>query len=402
MNSSLARRRQSASTEPSIGPAPSRRFSRIALSALLLLSPWVPAQAASAQQESPTIRSLLTGYGSVGYIADLEGETENDFTAFMSLVPIFQIEENLLVEGEIEFGLHGNETLVVLEHAEAHYLGFERVLLRAGKFHLPFGIWMHTNWVNKMPTPPLLYEDTHGEAAANALMPILFDVGAMAEWNIPLTDHWRTTAAIWLSQGPRPGAGGGHGHGDEANEAEHPDSGEVPEEAADAPALAYGSNFEDNNADKMVGIRLRGISMAGLTLQGSGFRAAYDEAGDLQVQGVNLSVAWAPGSGPDPMFEFRTEGTLLRQEYLHHEQKETVESTGYYVQVSREIGSFEPVLRWSHLPEAMAGHAPLIEERRQLALGLNYRMSPSVPIKLAYHWELNGRDGIAIELAMGF
>lgn len=347
------------------------------------------------QGSSPTVRSLLTGYGSVGYSSTTAGDLAHDFGASVSLVPLFGIEEDVFVEGELELGLHGGETLVVLEHAEVHYLGFERVQLKAGKFHVPFGVWMHTSWVNRMPTPPLLYEDTHGEAPTRALLPILFDVGAMARWTVPLAEGWRTSLAFWVSQGPRAGEGG---HTHDAEEEEEPENGP----ASDAPPLAYGSNHEDNNTDKMTGAQLRLVSAGGLTFQASGFRAAWDEAGDLGVSGLNVSLIWAPRRGPLRLVDLRGEGVLLDQEFLHHEEVETVGYGGYYLQASRRFGPYEPVVRWSHLPRAVAGHGPLVEKRRQLAVGLNYWISPSVPLKAAYHRELDGPDGIVIEWAVGF
>lgn len=374
--------------------SPCRRFPR-GLVLLLALASAVLAPTSLAAQESPTVRTLLSGYGAIGYSSTIEGDLAHDFTAFTSLVPLASIGSDILVEGEIELGLHGGETLVVLEHAEVHYLGFDRVKFRAGKFHLPFGMWMHTNWTNKMPTPPLLYQDTHGEAAAGALMPIPFDVGAMGTWTIPLLDGWRTSAAAWVSQGPRPGTAGGHTHDGEEEDPE-------TEPASDAPPLAYGSNYEDNNADKMVGLRFRAVSAGGLTVQASGYRAAWDEAGDLGISGANLSVVWAPRSGAQPMFELRGEGTFLHQEYLHHGAVESVDFGGHYLQVSRRLGDFEPVVRWSRLPRAVAGHGPLVERRRQLAFGLNYWISPSVPVKAAYHWERDRPDAFFIEWAVGF
>lgn len=348
-----------------------------------------------AQRAPPTVRSLLTGYGTVGYSSTAAADVEHDFGASVSLVPLFGIEDDVLVEGEVELDLHDGETLVVLEHAEVHYLGFERIQLKAGKFHVPFGIWMHTNWVNRMPTPPLLYEDSHGEPATNGLLPILFDVGAMARWTVPLAQGWRTSAAFWVSQGPRAGAGG-HTHDDETEEetANGPESEALP--------LAYGSNYEDNNADKMTGAQLRVVSAGGLTVQASGFRAAWDDGGDLGVSGLNVSLIWAPRRGPFRLVDLRGEGVVLDQEFLHHEEVESVGYGGYYLQASRRIGAYEPVARWSHLPRAVAGHGPLVEKRRQLAVGLNYWISPSVPVKAAYHWEADGTDGIFIEWAVGF
>lgn len=363
---------------------------------LLLAGAGLPSMPLAAQ-EPPTVRTILSGYGAVGYSSTTQGDLSHDFTAFTSLVPLAQIGSDILLEGELEFALHGSETLVVLEHAEVHYLGFERVKLRAGKFHVPVGVWMHANWTNKMPTAPLLYEDTHGGAAANALMPILFDVGAMGTWTMPLLDGWRTSASFWVTQGPVPGTAGGHDHGGEGDDHVH-DTGP----ASDAPALAFGSNYEDNNDDKMVGLRLKAVSAGGLTLQGSGFRAAYDDAGDLMISGANLSLIWSPGSGPDPLFEFRGEGTLLNQEYLHHDAVESLESGGYYLQLSRRMGELEPVVRWSRLPRRVAGHGVHVNKRRQLAVGLNYWISPSVPVKLAYHWEDDRANGFFMEWAVGF
>lgn len=353
-----------------------------------------------AQSPRPTVRSLLTGYGAVRYGAGPWGDLDHDFTATMSLVPLFQIDEDILVEGEVELDLHDGETLVVLEHAEVHYLGFERVQLKAGKFHLPFGLWSHTNWVNHMPTPPLLYEDAHGAPASEALLPILFDLGAMARWNIPLSDGWRTSASFWVSQGPRVGSVE-HTH-DEGGDA-HDGGGEAHEEPeSDAPPLAYGSNYEDNNSDKMTGLQLRAVSAGGVTLQASGFRAAYDDAGDLRVAGANAALRWAPPDGPLRLLDLRAEWTVLEQEYLHHEELESVTYEGYYLQASRRIRRFEPVARWSHLPGAIAGHGPVVERRRQLALGMNYWISPSVALKGAFQWDLDTADELFLEWAVGF
>ena len=365
---------------------------------LMLCSTAIPSL--FAQSPRPTVRSLLTGYGAVGYGAGPWGTLDHDFTATISLVPLFQIRDDVLVEGEVELDLHDGETLVALEHAEVHYLGFERVQLKAGKFHLPFGLWSHTNWVNHMPTPPLLYEDAHGEPAREALLPILFDLGAMARWNIPMSDGWRTSASFWVSQGPRVGTvehtHDGHGEAHDVGDEVH------DEPASNAPPLAYGSNYEDNNSDKMVGLQLRAMSAGGLTLQGSGFRAAYDDAGDLRIAGANAALRWAPRSGPLRLLDLRVEWTVLEQEYLHHEELEFVTYDGYYLQASRRVERFEPVIRWSHLPEAVAGHGPVVDRRRQLAFGLNYWISPSVALKGSFQWDLDFADELFLEWAVGF
>lgn len=346
--------------------------------------------------QTPSVRGLITGDAAIGYSAVTEGDAPSNFTADLAPVGLFQIGDDLLLETEADIELEGTETAFHLSHIQLHYLGFEHLQVTAGRFHLPFGVWMHQNWINRMPTPPLLYEDTHGEPTENALLPVLYDLGVLVKTDIPLFEGWKTAAAVWVSQGPASGIAP-HEHGD----------GEAPAETgglSDAPLLAYGANFDDNNSNKMVGVQLRAMSSSGLTLQGSGFTAAYDSAGALTVSGGNLSVVWAPTSeGPQPLFDLRGEGVLLSQEYVNDEgDVDTVDYGGYYVQLSRRYGAFEPVVRWSHLPEAIAGEGPLIQKRRQLALGVNYWMMPSVPLKVAYDIEPDGTDEFFVQWAVGF
>lgn len=353
----------------------------------------------SVAQGTPTVRTVLTGYGAVGYGTTVgAGDTDNNFNGFISLVPLAQIEENVLIEAEVELELEGSATNVVLEHVEAHYLGFDRWQVTAGKFHLPIGVWSHSNWTNKMPTPPLLYQDTHGDAASEALMPIPFDLGVKATWTIPITEGWRTSATAWASQGPTGTFGGGHTH-ETGEEDDHThDEGAQP----DAPLMQIGANYEDNNSDKMLGLRFRAASMGGLTVQASAFRGAYDDAGSLDLRGANLGVVWTPASGSRRPLELKGEVTWLEEEYAHDGAEETVDLSGYYLQASRRFGDWEPVARWSQLSRTVAGEGILIPRRRQLALGLNYWISPSVPVKVAYHMEPDGTDGLFIEWAMGF
>ena len=93
-----------------------------------------------------------------------------------------------------------------------------------------------------------------------------------------------------------------------------------------------------------------------VALQASGFRAAYDEAGELGVYGSNLSVIWAPIVGAQPLFDFRAEATLLKQEFLDGGDVESVRYGGHYVQLSRRVAT------------AMAGSA-ILYRRLFLARG---------------------------------
>ena len=251
------------------------------------------ATGAAAQERPPAVRSLATGYASVTYSAEPKGEFHNNFTAAISPLLLFQVGDDILFEGEADLELEEGATSVHVEHAQIHYLGLDRLQLTAGMFHVPFGIWHHASWINRMPTPPLHYQDTHGGPPHDALLPILFDVGVMARATLPLMEGWTTSAAAWVSQGPSDELAGHH---------EEVDPNAL--EPLVAP-LGYGANFEDNNSDKMVGVQLRTVTPGGVTVQASGFRASYDHDGDLGVYGANLALIWAPGSHERPLFDLR-------------------------------------------------------------------------------------------------
>ncbi len=359
------------------------------IAAVALLSAADPASVA-AQERAPTVRGLLTGYASVTYSAEPEEDFHNNFTAAISPLLLYQVGDDILFEGEADLELEEGATSVHVEHAQIHYLGLDRLQLTAGMFHVPFGIWHHASWINRMPTPPLLYQDTHGGPPHDALLPILFDVGVMARANVPLFDGWTTSATVWVSQGPSDEIVGHHEEGDP----NAPDPVVAP--------IGYGANFEDNNSDKMLGLQLRTVAPSGLTVQASGFRASYDHDGNLGVYGANLALIWAPGSHERPLFDLRGEFVLLGQEYEDAGAVETVNHGGYYVQLSRRVDGFEPIVRWSQLPQSVAAGEVVLEARRQLAIGMNYWVTPSVPVKAAYNVEPDGTDSIFLEWSVGF
>lgn len=335
------------------------------------------------------VNFVLTGYGTTGYEATLADSLRHDFTASFTPVTLFKMGENVLFESEIDFGLHDGTTTTTLEHAQIHYLGWNRVQLTAGKFHLPFGLWKHPSWINKMPDPPLLYGHAHGGVAEAALLPILFDVGLKGMGKLPVSDRWALGITAWVSQGPKHSSGG-HGHGGE-------ESSESSHEAVEVPAVGYGITYADNNENKMVGSRLQLMNRRNFMIGFAGFYALYDAEGELGVTGANLSIKWQPGP-----FDLRGEAILLQQDIVHHSTVETAQKGGYYVQLTRRIGGYEPVVRWSHLPSSRLEGGSVQAERRELALGVNYWITPSIPVKAAYQWALDGADGVRVQWVFGF
>ncbi len=62
------------------------------------------------------------------------------------------------------------------------------------------------------------------------------------------------------------------------------------------------------------------------------------------------------------------------------------------------FGRFEPVIRWGQT----SGHSP--DDRDQLALGLNYWLYASVPLKVTYEFNQGEvkNDRLLLQLAYGF
>lgn len=343
------------------------------------------------QTSAQEIKSVVTGYGTTGYDTQIEDSLQHNFSASFTPVGLFKTGEDFLFEGELDIELDGTSTRTTLEHAQIHYLGLERVQVTAGKFHVPFGLWKHQFWINKMPSPPLLYGHAHGGVAHEALLPIFLDVGVKGMGKVSIGSWGMLGAALWASQGPAQPAeahddthdgDGGHGH-------------EV--ESSDIPQVAYGVNYADNNRNKMVGGRLRLMSARNFMIAVAGFSAKYDADDRLRISGANVSIKWQPG-----LYDLRGEGILLQQDVHHHSEVESVRRGGYYVQGTRRVGAYEPVVRWSHLPvsEGLHGHAQA--RKRQVAVGLNYWFSPSVPVKIAYEWGLDGSDSVRVQWAFGF
>lgn len=396
----------------------------LGLAAGLLASP-IPA-AAQQTQGSLTSDYLLTGYGTLDYRMTPDrsvpdDELRHDFGASVSPIMLFMLGDDLLFQSELEFGLEGSTTSTTLEYAQLTYQGFDNVQLTAGKFLLPFGLFserLHPSWINKLPSMPLLYGHAHGGTAEGSLLPVLSDIGVKAQFSQPLGDRWTLDVTGWVSQGPRAAATEGENGGDDhahrvepvvptpvaASPGEIPGPGLAPghdDEAAASVAglspVAFGTNTSDNNDNKMIGARIGMVRGGDFEVYLSGFHAMYDPGDFLDYYGTNLAVEWRPGP-----YEIRGEGILQWQEFTGETEFETLESPGYYLQASRRFGSLEPVLRWSHLPDATVDGAAVRHEVRQLALGLEYWLAPSVPLKAAYEINLDGDERVLFQWAYGF
>lgn len=364
---------------------------------------------------SPLSNFVLAGYGSATYEADLSDDFSNNFSASVSPVLLYEMSGSVLFETELEFGLSGDRTTTALEYAQVDYLGFERVQVIAGKFLLPFGFFserLHPTWINKMPSAPLLYGHAHGGVAEEALLPMLSDAGALVRFKQPMTTAWALDLSLWISQGPRLITEEGTGDDHAATEPAHQhaavpgtpitlneghDESSSTGSALDLPQVGFGVAFGDNNKNKMLGGRIGVVHGPGFEAAISGFHAMYDPDNFLDITGGNLAIEMRWNG-----LDLRGESIFLWQEFQHEGGYETLRREGYYLQVARRLGAFEPIMRWSHLPEATVDGVLAAPSQKELALGLTYWIDASIPVKLAYEWHPDGTDGLAVQWAYGF
>lgn len=366
----------------------------------------VAASPAEAQTgvRSPLANTVLAGYGSTTYSVIDTDEFVNNFTASVSPVILYSMGSDILFETELEFGLSGQVTTTSLEYAQIDYLGFERVVVIAGKFLLPFGVFserLHPTWINKMPTAPVLYGHAHGGVVEGAMLPVLSDAGLMVRYNQPMSDDWTLDVSAWVSQGPV--LVSEEAEGDEHVD-DHAGAGKRGSMVAasgaaeiDVPLVGFGIAFNDNNENKMLGGRIGFVHGPDFEVYVSGFHAMYDPENFLDFFGGNLAMELRRGP-----LELRGEAILLSQEVLTEDGFEFMNSTGYYLQAARRIAAFEPVVRWGHILESKIMDEVVRSEKKLLAFGLNYWMSATIPLKAAYEIDFDGTDRFSLQWAFGF
>ncbi len=76
--------------------------------------------------------------------------------------------------------------------------------------------------------------------------------------------------------------------------------------------------------------------------------------------------------------------------------------TGFYLQGSYRLGSWEPVVRWGRLADATVAASTVQTGHHELALGLAYWIDPTLPVKVAWEFHEGRSDEFAVQWAFGF
>lgn len=367
-----------------------------ALGALLVVYPFFDA---AAQQDHPlpthlpTHEFIVAGYGTAGWRTEQDGV--NSFFGSLSPLLLFQFSERFLFEAELEFEIEDGATRTGLEYAQIDFFLNDNLTLVAGKFLVPFGVFgerLHPTWINLFATNPPFYG--HGGGTLEPLLPIMADFGGMIRGAWSLGAGRSVIVSGFVTQGPF--AEADHGEQDEGGHDEAAE-GAMEETGGVAPRVgfSFGETTTDLTNDKMVGARAGLVLAPAFEVDVSGLTGAFNEEGS-RLSALNLAVEIRRGT-----FEVRGEVFGMwydveveeppSQEGVEQHGEAVVASTGgYYLQIARRMGNWQPVLRWAHaLDVEAAGLAPT-RGYQQLGIGVDYWFSPAIALMAGY--EFNGID----------
>jgi hypothetical protein len=334
-------------------------------------------------------RFLITGYGFAQYHWN-DNANHNTFSGGFNPIFLFRLNDRLLFSGELEVKLPEDaETEVNLEFAQADYLVNDYLTVTAGKFLLPFGEFierLHPPWINKLVTHPLPFR----EGDEGGIMPFT-DLGVQLHGGAGLGYGLGADVdyGAYIGNGPRFDTGDGGG--------------------AIGDPLTF--NNDDVNRGKGFGAR---IGFRPLPFEWNAGRlrigaSTYD--GQWDAKGGKWFTAW----GLDSVYQYGD--AELRGEYISTRRDLPAgvrdEREGYYIQGSYMLSQIVPspwdrvelVARYSGQNQRQAPEGQL-PHPRQVSLGVDYWITPSVVWKLEYDRDIP-RDApnnheILSELAVGF
>jgi len=333
---------------------------------------------------------ILTGYGIAEYI-NREGENST-FNAQFNPIFDWKLTSRLMFEGELEIAFEDEEAHVDLEYANISYVVNNYIVVGGGKFLLPFAQFnerLHPAWINKLPDKPMAFAD--GGIAPEA------DIGAYIRGGFPIGST-RWNYAIYVSNGP----------------------GLITDDRHTLGQLDF-ENFSDNNDNKAVGGRIGFLPIPELEV-GYSFQYAkvnpndFGESVYTYLQAVDLSykrqVDWLKGT-----IDLRAEWVFSDVERATY----AVDSdrfrflnnrNGGYAQIAYRptlaggdvLKNLEFVFRYDAL--FIPDSAPGAHDEQRYTFGVDYWLSPSMVIKLAYQID-DREDGddhnaLFVQAAIGF
>jgi len=323
----------------------------------------------------------LSGYASADYVS-----VENGPSAFVAnFNPMFHFlyENKILWEAELEVVVEENgETEIGLEYTTVDWFLNDNLTLIAGKFLSPIGNFrqnLHPSWINKLPSAPPGFG--HDGAAP------ISEVGVQLRGVAPMGNS-RLNYAFFLGNGPKIEGEDGEIHAIEAE--------------------GFASDPDD---EKVFGGRVAFLPIPSLDLAVSG---ATGDAAVVEDDGIDVEGDPKRGYqvlGFDASYQWNN--LDLRGEYVKQEVDPNPLSIApeggvwetWYAQAAYKFadGKWEGVARYT---DFQSPHADDTQE--QLALGINYLITPSAFLKFGYEsnkgepGEITDADRWILQIAYGY
>lgn len=336
---------------------------------------------------------LITGSAAASY-TDPEGASST-FGAEFEPMFLWQLNERLFFEGEIELELGESETETSLGAAYLAYLFNDYALAGGGKFTVPFTVYhnhLDAPWINRLPIDPLIYSD--GGIAPDS------DVGVFATGAVP-RDESLLNYAFYVTNGPTL----------------------ITDDPAAAGSLDF-DNFTDENNNKAAGFRVGWLPAPSLEI-GYSFQCSRPNPNGFQtvrsrLHGVDLNYveiiesllgqltvrgAWVWSDLGDATYD--PTGALGFGPLRFDNDRD-----GGYAEVAyrptmaseRFLQSFEFALRYDRLK--IPASAPGGGSDERLIPGIDYWITPRTVLEIAYAFDdrENGQDQdmFMVQLATGF
>ena len=334
---------------------------------------------------------LLTGYAAAGFTA--QRGHDSFFTASFNPIFLWKLSDRLLFEGEIELELEGGATTTKLEMAQASYLLNDYMTIGVGKFLNPTDYFVerqHMAWVNKLPDKPL--------AVYDGLMPETL-LGVQVHGAIPLGSTTFEYAAF-VANAPRlvtDGEISGIGTLDFDNF-----------DNADGH-ISYGGHVGFLPIPQIeigYGIQHSGVGPRGNTVNANLQSVDLNVMDDSELlKGIlNFRAQWVWSQVGS--FTYDADGSQGFGPMTFSNKR-----NGGYVQLSYRpsrvdnfLKDFEAVVRFDDLAQRKT---PVGFDEKRWTIGLDYWLTPSTVVKLAYEVDSKRGNGenqnaIMLQVATGF
>ena len=320
---------------------------------------------------------MIAGDAAVGFVT----QRKSNSTFFAQVSPLFLWEptDRLLFEAAFDLGINtdanaNSSTSIDLTIANASYLVNDYLAVGGGLFVVPFGVY-HNHfdppWINKFPDDPLPFGDN--PIAPNS------EVGIFARGAVPVLSQSKLTYDVYLTNGPQL----------------------ITKDPNAAGSLNF-HDFTDLNNNKAAGGRIGFLPMPNIEL---GYSLQFSEPNPTKFRDVHAILQAADINWRQEVREIQ--GTLdFRAEWIwSNVQQATYDPkgalgfgpltfhnyrSGGYVQLgyrptlapNKFLRNFELVTRFDALTTPLS--SPGGEHERRYTFGIDYWLTPSAVLKVAY------------------